>query len=274
MLDIDKVAGRVTIIVPVVHLAACGLYMAGYSTGFGGNIGGMFSASDFFTITIQHLVATYVLGLGMPVAVILLRHRSGRTYAVDLIAMEDDPAKRADLVATRRWVLRLTTWVVPPLVLIPLIILVCQIWTGAMRDYYFALNFSLLALLPVWWKIANRLQLYGLPVELAWCALAFAVGVLGLGMNSGDRDRRFPYNAVSDVRMHCGKHAILSPIGDRFISVTPDNRRHIVNDECKVQFDFVPTSIIRLVPLYDLVKAKLVAALLPKRTVPIPKQKP
>lgn len=272
-LDIDKIAGRATIIVPVVHLVACGLYMAGYSIGFGGNIGGMFSASDFFTITIQHLITTYVLTLGMPLVVIFMRHRSGRTYAVDLIAREDDPLKKAELIATRHWVVGFTTWTLPVLALLALVMLACQFWTGAARDYYFALNMCILALFPSWWKIANHLKFYGLSVELAWCALAFTVGVVGLGMNSGERDRRYSYNDLSEGRMRCGKHVILSPIGNRFISVTPDNRRHLVNDECKVQFDFVPTTIVPFGSLYDLVIAKLVVA--PSmRAAPLPKLTP
>lgn len=267
-MDIEKAIGRLTIIVPLIHLLACGLYMAGYSTGFGGNIGGMFTASDFFTITIQHLVTTYVLSLGMPVAVIFLRHRSGRTYAADLIAKEEDPAKKAKLVDTREWVIWFTTWALPLLGLLPLGLLACQIWTDAPRDYYLPLTMLLLALLPIWWRAANRLNFYGLPVELAWCALSFAVGVLGLGLNAGDRDRRWPQAAFVDSRMRCGKHVVLNPIGERFLTVTPDNRRHLTDDECKVQFDFAPTTIVRMDSLANLVSAKLNPAPPPRPSKP------
>ncbi len=268
-MDFDKLSGRIAIMVPIVHLTACGLYMAGYSAGFGGNIGGMFSAADFFTITIQHLVTTYVLSLGMPIAIILLRHRSGRAYAADLIAKEDDPVAKAAMVATRQWVINFTTWALPAFALFFLTIFISQIWFGAIRDYHFMLTLIVLALLPTWWKTATRLNLYGLPVEMAWCAFAFSVGVIGLGMNAGDRDRRLPYNVLSDARMSCGTHVILRPIGDRFISVTPDNRRHLINDECKVQFGFVPTPIVPQLSLFEMLKAKLKPVPSPEQTAPL-----
>lgn len=271
MQDFDKVAGRLAIVVPIVHLVTCGLYMAGYSAGFGGNIGGLFSASDFFTITIQHLVTTYVFSLGMPLAVILLRHRSGRAYAVDIIAQEDDPATKAKLIATRQWVIGFTTWALPVLALFLFTMLICQIWTGSVRNYNFLFTSIFLALMPAWWGAADRLKLYGLPVELAWCAAVFAIGVVGLGMDAGDRDRRLAYKVLFDTRMHCGHHVMLSPIGDRFISVTPDDRRHLINEDCKVIFDFVPTAIIPLRSLYDLVKAKLTSAPPPTRSAPLTK---
>jgi hypothetical protein len=273
VLDFDKFAGRFAVIVPIVHLVTCGLYMAGYSVGFGGNIGGLFSASDFFTITIQHLIATYVLSLGMPVIVILLRYRSGLTYASDIARRENDPVKKAELIAISKWANRFLMWVLPLLGLNAVVLLVCQMWTGAMPLYNLVFAFFSLVLMPAWWKAADLLKLYGLPVELAWCCCAFVVGVVGLGMDSGDRDRRMPYILLSDARMHCGDHAILSPIGDRFISVTPNNRRHLINDDCKVQFDFMPTAIIPQQSLYDLVKAKLDTKPQPERTAPLTKPK-
>jgi hypothetical protein len=255
--DVEKLTGRLTIIIPLVHLVACGLYMAGYSAGFGGNIGGMFSPSDFFTITIQHLITTYVLSLGMPMALILLRHRSGYTSAAELISQENDPEKKSRLITTQQWVVKVATWILPAMAAIAGLVLALQFWTAGARDYYFTFSFVLLALLPTWWNLANRLNFEGLHVEFAWCALAFGIGVVGLAMNQGDRDRRFPYSALTDTRMHCGNHVILSPIGDRFISVTPDNRRQLITDECKVQFVFQPTPIVPLEPVFDLIKSKL-----------------
>jgi hypothetical protein len=257
LIDIDKIATRYTVFVPVLHLVSCGLYIAGYSTAFGSNIGGLFSASDFFTITIQHLIMTYIVGLGMPLLVILARHRSGKTYAADLIAKEDDPIKKAAMAENNRKTVKFIQWVLPLASLLPIALLLCQIWTGAMREYYLVLNFVLMALLPTLWNTASRLGFFGVRVEFAWVGLAFAVGVYGLGLNSGDRDRRLPFSAFADSHMQCKKHFILRPIGSRFISVTSDDRRHLVDDKCEVKFTFPRSDIIPLESLFALVAKKL-----------------
>jgi hypothetical protein len=256
-----------------VHLVTCGLYMSGYSAGFGDNIGGMFSASDFITITIQHLIKIYILSLGFPLAIISLRYRSGFNNFANLIAQVDDTNTRTTLSSVHQRILQLTTGIIYLTVFVLLLILFCQAWTGAIRDYYGVMSVSVLGLLPTWYNTAGRLKLHGLPVDLAWCSLVLAVSVVGLGLDSGEHDRRTPYASLSDSHMHCGKHIIVSPIGSRFISVTTNDQRHIIDENCKPQFDFAPTTPAPLLPLYDLVKVKLTpssaskhGALLPRAT--------
>jgi hypothetical protein len=256
MTDVEKIIGRFSLLLPIVHIITCGLFMAGYSLGFGGNIGGLFSASDFFTITIQHLITTYTLSLMAPILFILSRHRTGRAYAIDLINAEKDEETRARLVSTRQFIVKLTSWVLPLFAILFVVMACLSIYADAHVEYYLTLNMLVLGFLPTWWNLMNRLKLGGLPVEIAWCAIAFAVGVVGLGLNIGQTDRRLPYTALTESRMRCSNQVILSPIGERFLSVTPDNRRHIINEDCKTQFDFQKTAVFVPGSLYDLVRKK------------------
>lgn len=221
MADYEKSIGRATLAIPLIHVVTCGLYIAGYSAGFGGNIGGMFTASDFFTITIQHLLTTYVLSLALPISYIFVRHRSGKTYAVDLIAAEDDPERKAEMIATRQWIVKFSTWALPLIAVVPVSSFILQIWTDARLEYYLTLTSVSLALLPLWWTFANRLNFHGLPVELAWCVFVFIVGVLGLGLNSGERDRRLAYGDLAKGRMFCGSHVIVARLASDLFLLRP-----------------------------------------------------
>ena len=260
MTDVEKLVGRATLAIPVLHVLTCGIYIAGYSAGFGGNIGGMFAASDFFTITIQHLIVIYVLGLMFPTGFILLRHRAGKAYIADEIEREEDLNRKERLISNRNFVVGLMDWFLPIFGLLMVTILVCQFWTGSRVEYYMTLNMILLAFTPTWWRVTAYFRFYGLPAEISWCVLVFIIGVLGVGLNAGDKDRRAPYSFLANGHMQCKEQVILNPIGNRFISVTADNRRHIVDDDCKVRFNFEPVPIFAEGSIYALVKAKLFAS--------------
>ncbi|PTS81391.1 hypothetical protein DBR17_09765 [Sphingomonas sp. HMWF008] len=230
--------------------------MAGYSLGFGGNIGGLFSASDFFTITIQRLISTYVMSAGLPAVILFLRHRSGKPYISDEIAAEQDDLRKKRLENTAALMRIMVSVGFIVAFILWCIILFAEIYSDSWIEYYMFLTAATLAIFPFWWKAAERFKFYGMPVEIAWCIMSFAVGVVGLGLNAGERDRRFSYAELSQHRMHCATHVVLTPIGTRFLSVTPDGVRHIINDECKVLFDFQKRPIFSEGTLYELVMRK------------------
>lgn len=249
MLDFEKSLGRASIAFPMIHLISGGLYIAGYSFAFGGNIGGMFAASDIFTATIQHLIKLYFWGLAFPFIIILARHRLER-YIKAQRAKEG--AKNQQDMAVKREPL----WPIWALAPFALGILFLQIWTGSYRDYYTLSLVFLMGLLPLFWKAEWLFALPRIPAEFAWCMMVFAVGVFSQGMQTGDRDRRAPYATFLDQRMRCDDHLILNPVGPRFLSVTPDNRRHLIDDQCVVKFNFYPTPVVPSQSPYQLAKAK------------------
>lgn len=254
--DFEKIAARVTLLIPIVHLVTCGLYMAGYSLGFGGNIGALFSTSDFFTITIQRLISTYVMSAGLPAFILFVRHRSGKPYISDEIAAEQDESRKRRLQNTANLINLMLNVGFTAIFTLWIIIFIAQIYADYWIDYYMFLTTTILALFPIWWKVARRLNFHGMPVEIAWLILSFAIGVVGLGLNSGERDRRFSYTELFQHRMHCATHVVLTPIGTRFLSVTPDGTRHIINDECKILFDFQKRPAFSKGTLYELVLRK------------------
>lgn len=256
MRDVDKIIGRLAIIVPVLHLTSCGLFMAGYSAGFGGGVGGLFSPSDFFTITIQYLILIYALSLGVPTLLTVARHRLGWASYQDIIEKETDQIRKEKLRSNGEFtkvVLVVSIWI--SLALFGLIFAL-SIWVGAIRDHYVMFMFFAVSLAPLWWKVSNHFDIPMLPSELALNAVLFVVAVIGIGMDRGDRDRRLPFELVVSKTMQCNDHRILRPIGERFISVTPDNRRYIINDECETQFVFETVPIYSPKPLGDLVVEK------------------
>jgi hypothetical protein len=97
-MDIDKSLGRLAVMVPVVHVVACSLFLVGYSWGFESGVATLFTASDFFTVSLDHLVRMYALGMAFPLALLVYQHRSGAPYIADAIAVEVDETKKNALV--------------------------------------------------------------------------------------------------------------------------------------------------------------------------------
>ncbi len=75
-----------------------------------------------------------------------------------------------------------------------------------------------------------------------------------LGMDTGDLHRRLPFAKIKSDQMSCSGSVVLKPIGERFISVTADDRRHVIDAECKILFDLPQSKLIPGAPLPTLVR--------------------
>lgn len=263
MADLEKTISRAVILVPVAHIIVCTLYIAGYSLGFGGNIGGLYSPVDFFTVTLQHLIYIYVLSLAMPILFILFRHRSGRTYASDEIAAETDPEKKVALAQTASRVVSFFDYALPMFLVLVLVSFSVSIYVDTYIQYYLTFNAIVLSLYPTFIRLAEWLNFRGLRVEVAWSLISFTAAVVGLGLDSGQIDRRLTYDALAKGAMRCQGHVILTPIGQRFLSVTRDNRRHVVDADCKARFEFEQRPLWRGGPLPSLFLEKIRARAAP-----------
>lgn len=254
-MDIEKLAGRAALAAPVLHISTCTLYMYGYSVGFGSGIAGLFSISDFFTITLQHLVTIYALGLAIPTVTILARHRAGWAYISDSLPTgENGRTIISKSLKITRFILHVTLFIY---VMTPVAYLISSIVVDSFVSYFLINSFMGIGLLPVWWKLSDTLRFYGLSAEIAFVLVIFASSVIAQGVDAGQGDRRFRYDRLSEDRLKCGEHVILAPIGERFLAATRDGSRQVIDDECKVHFSFEKRPPFREGSLYDLVWEKL-----------------
>lgn len=256
-MDIDKLISRGAVAVPLIHVITCGIYIVGYAMGFGGSIGSLFSPSDFFTVTIQHLATVYVTGLGVPIAFNFFRNRSTVARAgTSNNAIPNDPPSELVKAIWRGISIGIDILLVF-FGLLFFVILLAQIWTGWIRTYYLTFLAMWMGTLPFWSRYAVKRNIYGLKPQLYWIGATFAISVLGMSLTAGEVDRRASYSNLKTGRMLCKNHVILSSIGDRFITVTSDNNRHIVSDECEVFADLEKLPMAATGPLSKLVREKI-----------------
>ncbi len=256
-MDLDKSLGRLAIIVPVFHLITCALFLFGYSWGFGGGAGTLFAVTDFFTVSLDHLIRTYALGLGVPLVFILVRHSRGHPYAADVIAAETDAVKREKLAAAHSTLKTIISWGLAISGLLILMALFFSIYFDLMRLYYLSVSAILLIFVVPFWKLCDALNIEGIHGEFAFVVLMFIAGVIGIGMDAGFRDRRGSMDFLDKDRYQCKDHMVLNTAGSRFITVTKDNMRHVINEECKILFSFPAKPPLRQQSIADAITESL-----------------
>ncbi|WP_298169941.1 hypothetical protein [Novosphingobium sp.] len=224
--------------------------MAGYSLGFGDHISGFFTAGDFFTITIRNLLSVYFFGLGLPFIVISIRNfRESAPESAKNIDLDDE-------CGSDRLGKILEIFYINPSLFIDifaiynLIILILCLYFKVPPWYQLTFIFVFFAFSSRWWKIAVQLSLSNFITELLWCMLVFSISVFGLSLDQGFLDRHAPYKSLSYNRVSCDKFTVLTPIGSRFIAVTSDDKRHLIDDKCQVVFEFSPSYIASSEPLF------------------------
>lgn len=237
-MDTDKVLTRIAVAVPLAHVVACSLFLSGYSFGFGDQIGGLFELTDFFGISIQHLAGMYLLGFGIPLLMITARHRSGFAYAQDVREREPDSAKKATLERRDLSAKRVVTVVSSAMAMVGIVMITISQVFDTSRMYFIAMSLIATGISPLWWVVANSLRFHGLPAELTWIVASAIIGIIALGMDLGHIERRYSYEILSLNRYGCASMTILRPLGSRFLAVSPDGQRHIINEKCEVVFSF------------------------------------
>lgn len=252
-MDVEKFVGQLAISVPVMHVVACSLFLVGYSAGFGSEVASLFAVSDFFTISIDHLVRMYAIGIGLPLAFLVYRHRSGFAYAADEIAAEEDCHKREKLIQSRR---NIQCFITCSLMILSLIS-ISTIILSSLYDIYRIYSFPVLVLTAAmsipYWRICEKIGFYGMRAEVAFISICFASALISMGMDEGFSDRRSSISQLEGSAYTCGKYRVVGAVGQRFIAASTDRNRHVINEECEVLFDFPQTPTVRRMSIVDAV---------------------
>lgn len=257
MMDWEKSLQRLALIIPAVQITTCGLYIIGYSVGFRNQIGSLFSISDFFTITFNQLIMLYTSSIIVPSMMLLMRHRSGMTYAQDIIEATKDPfelrRELARLSFTRRCIIGILAFMFG----MSSIVLIANILVAGFPIYQIFLIFLALSLTAIFHIEAKKHEIYGVRAELIWIGIVFLVAVFGFALDQGIRDRRLEYTKLGTSYYYCNKMKILSPIGENYIAVGPNQSRFIIDKDCKVIFSFPKTEPLFDGSLWDAVRSRL-----------------
>lgn len=240
-MDAEKLLGRMALLIPSAHITICTLYLSCLSIGFGSRLFTMFSATDYFTITIHRLVAIYVYGLIMPALLFwVLEIFFGRNFY--------DPAK--SFKSQRRFIFAAMLFNNLPVIFgLPYLLyykmqgfyVPAIAWAGMFAIFIFPFI-----------RIANvifRVPEFARGIVLFSVTLVLMAGAIGY--DDGVAYRR---SELSDVRrdgMTCDDRTIILAVGDNFLAVSKSGKRQIVGEDCKVKFTFTQAPPLKWPPLTE-----------------------
>lgn len=226
--------GRVAVLIPVAHILACSINLIGYTLAFGGNITSLLSVADLFSITFSGMGTAYVIGLFIPAAFIWWLHSMPDPPPVVVQNQEEGEALKVKWKRNAIIRDRVTSWVG-----------ILMIGFAAFRSFYDqpnspALFFQgvFLTYIKEFWNGFERRGLTNIQTSTIWILLMFVTVAFGSGSFDAQVDRRAPFKEVRVGRYGCGDYVVLRHVGDDFIAVRRDDRRIIINQDCKILFEF------------------------------------
>jgi hypothetical protein len=236
LVSFEKAVSSGVVLVPLTHLFVSFLFLFGYSTGFGGNVGMLFQASDVFSLSIQNLASIYITSLVVPglAALFVLRTPNGK------LPQDAEPVRR-DLLG-----LVIAVDAVRSLVLFLLLFflayLMASSFYGLVNDEYFSYSIiGLLAVaifLTVGVRILAKRGVVGAKAAILWLAANLVIAAFGSGAAVGQADRREPYAQLQRHSASCGSFLARRRAGDVFIAIGRNNERYVIDKDCKVKLRF------------------------------------
>lgn len=233
-MDQDKILSRVALIAPFAHFVVCALYIYGFSLGFGLSISGLFSATDFFIVTLQNLIVIYPVALMLPATIWYFQHKSATDDDAGIVPLTEFSGRRKLF-----------------LVIVILICLFVFFWFAISRmqgfffSWYLLLQAVLVFSMPFVVHFSSRARISRARMSLVLNCAMFFLAVVALGIEKGDLYRRGSAAHLANSEMKCGGHTVLLPIGERFLAVGSDGNRYVINEDCKVVFMFEKARLYR-----------------------------
>lgn len=250
-------AGQLAVVAPLIHLIICFIYISGYSLGFGGGIGSIFSISDIFSISLTDLIFVYIIGFIFPI-ISLSDHltiseeeeaelRASRDYLAvsKKLIISGDMMRYLILSSMAAFVVLLSTEFFLAFYLNELIP-----YVNIQVSSLFALPFILRVSGP---SVSSRLKKRTLLV----IAVGLVTSALALGLAQGQKERRYPISSFSN-RITCNDMIILRSVTQKYIAISANGNRVIIDEKCELLFklpvrrELKPISLISLANKYYL----------------------
>jgi hypothetical protein len=228
-MDIEKLWGRAAFIVPVGHVIVCSLFIFGFCAGFGPSISGLFTVSNFFTVTLQNLMVIYPVCVGFPLLAyyFMVRNDHDGTLFSAKFELRNEKAYYFAF-----WIVLTVSWSLFGL-------MIRERWQGYYVPWFFIAISAFVAMLPLVCYICAVKGVTFRTLRVTVDILYFVTTVIALGATKGDVYRRGSSESLQDEQMHCEKLTVLIPVGERFIAVNKNTGdRFVINEDCKAVFTF------------------------------------
>jgi hypothetical protein len=219
-----KPIAQIAALIPLAHLFVCSLFLAGYSGAFGARVGSLFAISDIFATSLSDLFIIYVTAVLVPLI-------GGMRIKHILTNMQDSEDTKSKIAKTAdRAMLALGALMV--------LLEAFRMYRNEPVQYNLLIEGILLANIGAVFRFFEKVGLHGSEQGVAWLAVLLCAVAFGAGMSQGQLDRLAQYRTFVGRSYNCGKLIILRPASDKFIAVTPNNNRVLIDQTCKVEFFF------------------------------------
>ncbi|MGC5796963.1 hypothetical protein [Sphingomonas sp. NFX23] len=232
--ELLDVLGKIAVVIPVAHVLACSLNLVGYTLAFQGNITSLLSFTDLFSLTFSGIGTTYIVGLLAPAIFLWVRHSAPPSPPIVVETEEEAVALRSKWRAKEARFDRLT-YAMGMFMMAASVVL--SISDRPVHPSIFICG-ALLSFMPEIWRGFERRGFKGQQISFVWLLLMFAAAAFGSGEVSGQIDRREAFAKIRVGRYGCNDLVVLRRVYEKYIAVRRDNRRLIIDDDCKTLFQF------------------------------------
>lgn len=232
-MDQDKLVGQAVVTVPIIHLITCAIYLAGYSAGFGANIGTIFSVGDLFGLSVSELFWTYLAGVVIPLVALSPQLRPDYKTAHARAQETGDAAIISRIAWQNKVFFRAILGMMALVTLASLFYLFISIsldqripYMELSQPFAFIISFG-------WSSYASKLPTKRTTDLLIAIIMTLALLSFATGLTRGQGERRYPVKSFIDARPSCGGWLVLRTVGERMIALNKDGLRAVITDECK-----------------------------------------
>lgn len=235
-MELPKIAEQFPVLAPLFHLLLCAAFLCGYSAGFGAGIGGLFSVSDLFSLSLTDLIFLYIFGLLFPALFIAPHFQPNFVPLATRLARSNDPSDAQLLKFLRKTI----NWFLVALAAIWLLFLIPAIGLAIMYDQripYSDISGVIPAVVTFFWlKYSSNLTTKFRTDLITAALLSLIAGAMFFGLARGQEERRYSVDNFSTSYLKCGTMTVLRPISSRFLALDRYGRRWVIDESCKPIF--------------------------------------
>jgi len=229
-------AAQLTVLIPLAHLLVSFLFLFGYSSGFGGGIGSLFSVTDIFGISLTDLTYVYLGGFIIPLAMSAHFFRAGYRSPEALARESGDERAIQRVESDKRHYKRMGIAL--------MVIFVLSAFPAALLSIKYDHRFPypefapfVSFVLPVaWYRYARNLKTTVAVDRFIAILLTLIGSAILFGLTRGQSERRYDFAAFSDSRIACGDYVVLRRVSERFLAVSASGERAVINELCHPVF--------------------------------------
>lgn len=229
---LEKLIVQAPLLLPLGHVLVCFVFLLGYSTGFGANIGGLFSVGDLLTVALTDVAWVYISVLIIPLLINIHRFRPGFQSNIEkaIASGNSDAIDRAKKgIKILEFVLYSSITILVIISFIPTMLAIYYdkrvnigIWSWIITS----------VIILAWIRYARTIKTSPNVDVIIALFLALLPACFLIAATRGQEDRRGPTERLR-YNMTCGPYFVIRPASDKYLAVDRLGHRLVIDHECK-----------------------------------------